>query len=134
MVKKRGFRFMLITVAIALIAAVATNVAFAGTTWFNVTVPKFGRCTNTNLTLKNTWTNKWEVYNLQTGGNKTLLFRPRRRDGKVVGHFYKGKTGSHVWGPYYSNTVRPGDWIYGQICTRWYEPVNVQAWGTFNSH
>ena len=132
MVKKRGFRFMLITVAIALIAAVATNVAFAGTTWFNVVVPKFGRCANTNLTWKNTNTNMWEFYNLRTGGNKYLRFRPMR-NGSAVGNFYYGKTGWRVWGPY-KTAVHPGDGIYGQICTRWYEPVNVQAWGTFNSH
>ena len=132
MVRKRGFRFMLISASLALLFAISTSVVLAGTTWFNVIVPKFGGCANTNLTTKYTTTNRWEFYDLRTGGDKLLRFRPMK-NGRAVGNFYLGKTGWHVWGPY-TTSVNPGDGIYGQICTRWYEPVNVQAWGTFDSN
>jgi len=115
-----------------LLLSLFASQVLAGTTWFNVIVPSFGRCANTSLTTKNTTLNQWSFYDLTVGGGKTLRFRPMKNN-SPVGNFYEGTTGSFIWGPY-TSPQGVGEQIYGRICTKHTETVNVQVWGTFDSH
>lgn len=125
-------RKILTSLAITIFLSFLASTALAGTTSFNVIVPSFGRCANTSLTTKNTTTNAWAFYNLTVGGSKTLRFRPLKNN-SPVGNFYDGTTGSYVWGPY-TSSQGVGAQIYGQICTKSLELVNVQVLGTFDSN
>jgi len=118
--------------ALAVFLASIASSALAGTTNFNVIVPKFGGKANTSITTKDTSTNAWSFYNLTVGANKTVNFRPMKNN-SAVGNWYSGTTGTTVWGPY-TSPQGIGTNIYGQIGTSWNEPVNVQVWGAFNSN
>lgn len=126
------YKKILIGLALAVFLASVASSAFAGTTNFNVIVPKFGGTANTNVTTKNTNTNGWQFDNLGTGDNRPVNFRAMKNN-SAIGNWYSGKTGDIVWGPY-TSTQPIGSQIYGQIGTRWHEPVNLQVWGRFNSY
>ncbi len=126
------YKKIFIGLALAVFLASVASSALAGTTNFNVVVPRFGGTANTNITIKDTTTNAWMFDNLAVGANKTVNFRPMKNN-SAVGNWYSGTTGSTVWGPY-TSTQSIGSNIYGQIGTNWNERVNVQVSGTFNSY
>lgn len=126
------YKKIFIGLALAVFLASMASSALAGTTNFNVVVPKFGGKANTSITTKNTNTNGWSFYNLTVGANKTVNFRSMKNN-SAIGNWYSGTTGSTVWGPY-TSTQSIGANIYGQIGTSWSEPVNVQVSGTFDSY
>ncbi len=126
------YKKILIGLALAVLLASIASSALAGTTNFNVVVPRFGGTANTSITIKDTTTNGWMFDNLAVGANKTVNFRPMKNN-SAVGNWYSGTTGSTVWGPY-TSTQGVGSNIYGQIGTNWSERVNVQVSGRFNSY
>jgi hypothetical protein len=126
------YKKIFVGLALALFLATMASSALAGTTTFNVIVPKIGGKANTSITTKSTNTNGWSFYYLAVGNNKTVNFRSMKNN-SAIGNWYSGTTGSTVWGPY-TSTQSIGAIIYGQIGTNWNEPVNVQVSGTFNSY
>lgn len=73
----------------ALVLAMVASQVSAGSTSFNVIVPKLGQSANTNVTTKNTTTQQWIVSSIAVGAGYTVKFRP-----------YKGNTaiGSSISG------------------------------------
>jgi len=128
---KARLRIGVIMLLMIVLAGAATTV-LAGSTWFYVNVPKFGRCATTSITIKSTANQQWVFSNIRTGGDKVMRFRPLK-NGSAIGYFHDGKTGSWVAG-YYTQHQNPGARIYGQICNKWWQPVNVEVSGRFDSH
>jgi hypothetical protein len=118
---------------LAFILALTASQAFAGTTNFNVIVPRFGGTANSNVTTKNTSTQQWEVSNIVVGANKTIFFRPEVGAGTGVGGWNAATTGGYINAPY-SPSQAVGTLIYLKMQTGYLEPVNVQVSGTFNSN
>jgi hypothetical protein len=126
-------RQLSIGLLLALAMALVASQAFAGTTTFDVIVPKFGGTANTNVTTKNTNTQQWEVTNITVGAGKTVFFRPEKGNAIAVGAWNPGTTGSVINAP--MSPAQPiGTLIYLKIQTGYFEPVNVQVRGTFNSN
>lgn len=84
----------------AFVLAISASIAFAGSTTFNVIVPKFGGGANTNVTTKNTNVQQWVVNNLVVGANKTLNFRPEKGAATGVGSWVSATTGQVINAPF----------------------------------
>ncbi|NMC86304.1 MAG: hypothetical protein GYA58_13555 [Anaerolineaceae bacterium] len=128
---KRKLFIGLLTAMICIFAAV--QVVQAGTTSFDVLVPRLGGTANTNVTTKSTSTQQWAVYNIAVGANKTVSFRPYTSSNSAVGSWVSGTTGSQIYAPY-STTQSVGALIYLRIKTAVSELVTVEVSGTFDSY
>ncbi len=127
MLKRKLGVGLLLALAISLLA----SPAFAGSTWFNVIVPKFGGSANTNVTTKSTAYQQWEVSSIAVGANYTVKFRPYKGN-TAIGSSIAGTTGSYINAPYSSNQT-VGSLIYLKITNNASTIVNVQVTGYFNS-
>lgn len=126
-------RKLSLSLLLAFILALGVSQVFAGTTSFNVIVPKWGGTANTNTTTKNTNTQQWAVTAIAVGGNKTVFFRPEKGAGIGVGGWNAATTGNVIYAPY-SPSQSVGTLIYLKIQTGYTEPVNVQVSGNFDSN
>ena len=119
---------LLLALTISLIA----SQVFAGSTSFNVIVPKFGGHANTNVTTKSTTTQQWIVSNIAVGAGYTVYFRPYKGN-SAIGSSIAGTTGSYINAPYSSNQT-VGSLIYLRITNKSTTVVNVQVTGFFDSN
>lgn len=126
-------RKIMIGLILAILLATMVSTAFAGSTNFNVVVPKLGGQANTNTTTKNTNVQQWAFGNLVVGADKSVNFTSMKNGGTQVGNWISGTTGSNINAPY-TSTQNPGTLINGKIGTNWTEVVNVQVSGWFDSN
>ncbi|MBI5822551.1 MAG: hypothetical protein HZB18_00875 [Chloroflexi bacterium] len=125
--RKLGIGFLM-----ALVLALVASQVFAGTTTFNVVVPRLGGTTSTNVTTKSTTVQQWAVANIAVGANKTVQFRPYKGSTALAANWINGSTGSQLWNPYSTNQA-VGTVIYLKIKTKALEKVSVQVSGYFDS-
>lgn len=128
MLKRKLGIGLLIVLTVSLVA----SQVLAGSTSFNVIVPKFGGHANTNVTTKSTTTQQWEVSSIAVGAGYTVKFRPYKGS-SAIGSSISGTTGSYINAPYSSNQV-VGSLIYLRITNNASTVVNVQVTGNFNSN
>lgn len=115
----------------ALVLAMVASQVSAGSTSFNVIVPKLGQSANTNVTTKNTTTQQWIVSSIAVGAGYTVKFRPYKGN-TAIGSSISGTTGSYINAPYSSNQT-VGSLIYLKITNNVSTVVNVQVTGNFDS-
>ena len=116
---------------LALLLAATASTTLAGSTWFNVILPRFGGKANTNVTYKSTSSQYWEYRDVAVGGGKTVSFTAMRNGTQQVGNWYDSAGGT-FHAPYTSSQP-VGARINGKIRNKPFQTVRVQVWGTFDS-
>jgi hypothetical protein len=125
-------RRIILGLTLALLLAATASTTLAGSTWFNVILPRFGGTANTNVTTKSTSYQYWQYRDVAVGGGKTVRFTAMRDGTTRVGNWYDSAGGT-FHAPYTSSQP-VGAMINGKIRNKPFQTVRVQVWGTFDSY